>query len=216
MDLDELKSRWEEMDRKLDASMKLNQRLVRQSLVGRAMSALKWLTPGIAVELAINTILLVILGGFIAAHISEPRFLFPALALHLFAIAHLAGGLHQLVAIWGVSFDEPVLEIQRRLAELRILRIRVTKWTLIIAPLLWPLMLIVGMKMLHVDAYRVLPGPWLAGNFVFGVAFVVVMLALAPRLRKMRIMQRVMDDLAGRSLANATRFLKDVKEFERA
>lgn len=218
MELDDLKAGWNELDRKLDRSVRLNTRVIRESLLGRAESAMKRLRLLIGVELAANALAILLLGNFIAAHATEARFLLPAVALDLFAILLVAASIHQLAAA-RIDFGAPVVALQKSAARLRIQRITITKWTFIVAPLLWGPLLIVALKgLVGIDAYSALPPVWLAGNLLFGVAFIPLMLwvskRVGPRISGSSLVRRLMDDLAGRSLTTAARVLDDVSRFE--
>lgn len=218
MELDDMKERWIEMDRKLEATVRLNRQLMRESLLGRTEPAFRTLSIFVAMEVIITMPLLYLFGWFIATYIAEARFVLPALMLHLFVIAQLASSIHQLATVKSIDYSEPVVSIQKKVARLRLHRIAATKWTLIVAPLLWPPLFIVAVKGLFgFDPYVVF-GPWIAANFAFGVAFVIAALWVAkrfgPRLSTSPLMQRVMDDLAGRSLMKATRALDEAREFE--
>lgn len=218
MELDDLKDRWNEMDRKLEASIRLNRRLVRESLVDRAQPALRRLSLLVALEVIMGLPLLYVFGWFIATYVSDMRFVLPALMLYLFVIAQLGSSVHQLATVNGIDYAEPVVAIQKKVARLRIHRIAATKWTLITAPLLWPPLFIVTVKGLFgFDPYAAF-GPWIVANFAFGVVFILVAVAVSrrfgPRLTRSRVIQRLMDDIAGRSLAEASRTLEQVAAFE--
>ena len=91
-------------------------------------------------------------------------------------------------------------------------------WTVTLSPLLWPLLLIVGLKgLLGLDAYAVLGLPWLGMNLLFGLVFVPLAVGLA-RLLGRRFgssprFQGLLDDLAGRSLREAREALEAVEAF---
>ena len=65
MDLDELKQKWAVHDRKLDALLRLNRRLLTASTMNRARSALQRLAISLALESAVWFALIVALGIFI-------------------------------------------------------------------------------------------------------------------------------------------------------
>ena len=154
MDLEDLKRRWDEHDAKLDRSIRLNTHLLQNVLLGKADASTRWLSRGLTFELLLSLIAPVCLGLFIAHHIGETRFLVPAVVLHLCAIAAVISTVHQMVAIHGIDYGAPIVEIQKRLESLRVERIRTTIWTLAAAPLLWTPLLIVALKgLFDVDAY---------------------------------------------------------------
>lgn len=216
MELDELKNRWQELDRKLDANLRLNARLVRTSVIGSAQNSLRWLMLRTVAGTTMQIILVLLTGSFLADHIREFRFAVPALLLHASAIALLGTSIHQLVTLQSIDYAAPVLAIQRKLETLRMSRIRETKWTLFASPLLWAAMLVVLAKSIGVDLWRVELRNWIIGNFAFGLLFLGAMIWIARHVSvRSRFMRQLLDDIAGRSLTNAHKTLASIDEFER-
>ena len=86
MELDELKEKWAEHDRKLDESIRLNRRLLRDSYTRRARFALWRLAAMLAAGSILTLVVIVSLGRFIAQNWSMPKFAWPAIVLDLAAI----------------------------------------------------------------------------------------------------------------------------------
>jgi hypothetical protein len=217
VEIDEVKNMWRESNRRLEASMRLNMVLLGQLNLRKTGTSLRWLSGGIAAELIVNAIGILLLGLFIAAHLQEPRFLVPAALLDAYAIALVIAGARQLAAIGGIDYDEPVVAIQRRLEMLRLQRIRTTLATLLFAPLMWVPFAIVALRALGVDLYAA-GWSWLAANALFGVAFILVAIAVARRFghrfaRSAR-MRALADAIAGRTLASAIESLDSIARFE--
>jgi hypothetical protein len=220
MELQDLKDRWNEYDRKLDANLRLNTRVLREVGLDRVGSSLRRLTRLIVFELLMGLVATLALGSFIADHLGEMRFLVPAAALDVFVIYFIGWSIRQWVALGSVDYGEPVVEIQRRLELLKIDRIRMTKWVFLLSPLLWtPLLIVSAEGLAGLDAYAVFDRAWLVANFVFGLAVIPLMLWLskryADRLRGSSLARRVVDALADRSLNEATGFLGTLSSFER-
>jgi hypothetical protein len=220
MELDDLKQKWVEYDAKLDKSLRLNARLLRESGLGRVEAALKPLSRSIVVEGTLNLAAVFLLGSFLGNHVAEPRFAVPAALLLACAIAIMSTGIRQWLALRTIDYGAPVVAIQKRLAALRIGRIRTTKWILIGSPLLWTPLLIVSVKALTgLDPYAFLNARFLAGNLLFGLAFLFGMLWLSKRQggrwNQSPAVRRLMDDIAGRSLVTATGALDEIERFER-
>src|SRR6185437_14744418 len=168
-DLDELKALWAAADRKLDASLRLNRRVLEEQRLGRARSALGAFVRLLVVELIGNAIALVALGAFAAAN-PAMRFALPAIALAAGAIALVGADVRQLL-LARIAQDEPIAVAQRRIEALRRLRARRIRWTLFLAPLAWPPLAIVGLRALAGADAWVTPGvAWLAANLAFGLA----------------------------------------------
>ncbi len=168
MELDELKSHWQEQDKKLDDCLRLNQRLLRESLLGKADTALRRLSRLLWFELLVNVAGAILVGSFLGDHVTEPRYLVPAIALQLGLIAVIVAGARQLAMIAGIDYAAPIVEIQRRLEILWLQRIRTTQWMLILSPLAWTPLAIVGFKwLLNVDVYCACGTPFGCWNLVF-------------------------------------------------
>jgi len=219
MDLEDLKRRWEDQDRKLDAVIRLNASLLRGSTLNKAATATARLARLLLVELILDLGLAVWLGSFIADHVAEPRFLIPAAALDLGVIALLWVCVRQWATLKSIDYSAPILAIQKRLGALRVERVRATQWVLLTAPLVWTPLLIVGMKgLLGVDAYAAFSQAWLVANLAFGVAVIPLAVWIArrsaDRMERSPLVQRLLRDLAGYNLNAAIGFVGSLARFE--
>ena len=220
MELDDLKRRWEDQDRKLDAGIRLNTRLLHESVLGKAEKSLRGLSRLLWFELLTNLLAAFWLGSFLANHVSEPRFLIPAAVLHLCVIALLFAGVRQLVALKAVDYSAPIVVIQKRLESLRVERIRTVTLTLLFAPLLWTPLLIVALKGLFgVDAYAACGAAFLIANLLFGLLLIPLAVWISKRyearMKRSPLVQSLMRNLAGKSLASAAAFVRSISEFEK-
>ena len=217
MELDDLKARWMDFDLKLDASLRLNARLVRESLIDRTERTLRRSSFVVLAEVVINVVLVWWLGSFMADHVGEMRFFIPAAILNVGAIAVLILGVRQFVRMRTLDHGKPVMEVQRELQLLQSQQIHLTRWIVFVSPLIWTPLVIVFFAALGVDAYRVFPG-WLLANLVFGVAAIPVLFygarALSGRLQGTSFLQGVVRDTAGRGLVEAAEFMDELARFE--
>ena len=220
MELEDLKQRWEEQDRRLDAGLRLNTRLLQASVLGRAETSLRGLSRLLWFELLTNLLAAFWVGSFLANHFSEPRFLIPAAALHLSVIALLVACVRQLTALKTIDYGAPIVLIQKRLESLRVERIRAVMLTFLFAPLLWTPLLIVALKgLLGVDAYAAFGAPFLIANLIFGLLLIPLAVWISKRyevrMKGSPLIQSLMRNLAGRSLASAAGFVSSISEFEK-
>ena len=87
-ELDELKQKWAEHDRKLELNVRRPPTPKRdKNESGEVRIAAPGLFPGMGVAIALAVI--IPLGSFIGDHIAMVRFVIPAAVLHLFEIATL-------------------------------------------------------------------------------------------------------------------------------
>ena len=219
MELDELKRHWENQDRKLDASIRLNSRLLHESVLGKAETSLRGLYRLLWLELMTSLFAALLLGSFLAKHVSEPRFLIPAAVLHLCVIGLLVSGVRQIVALKAVDYSAPIVGIQKRLESLRVERIRAVMLTFLVAPLLWtPLMIVTLKGLIGFDAYALGAG-YLIANLAFGLLFILIAVWISKRyearMKSSPLVRSVMRNLAGKSLASATGFVRSISDFEK-
>ncbi len=218
MELDDLRTVWAAQDRRLDEALRLNRRLLTLELdkARSAMQRLRWM---LGIELAVGGVILLALGSFIVAHLSEPRFSVPALLMHLVVAGVCGSAGWQWVKAGEIHYDAPVAEIQRRLEGLRVVRIRTTQGVLLCGPLLWTLFVIVCLRGLGVDAYELLGMRYLLANLGFGIAFVLAVVwvcrRFADRLERATWVRSLARDVAGRNLTAALDQLARIAAFER-
>jgi hypothetical protein len=217
MELDEMKTLWAELDRRID--VRIGQRMHKELALGKVRSALRRLAGMPVLELGVDILAVVLFGAFLAEHIHIVRYAVPAIVLHVAAVLKLASTVYQLAIIGRIDYAAPVVAIQRQLAALRAFRIRTTMWVLLLAPLLWtPLAIVAARALLGLDLYRAFGPAWIALNLAFGVAVLALALWIARRhagaLQRSRFLARLADDIAGRSLVAATSYLDEIAHFE--
>jgi hypothetical protein len=220
MDFDTLQRRWDRLNETLDTRLDQQSQALRALYFQTVQRAVRRSSWGLSAEVIITLPVLLLLGSFLAAYITEPRFFVPALLLQLFAIVQLALHIHKLVVLRSLDYSEPVVSIQKRLAALRVRWLRQLVWLYACLPLLWPPLLIVAMQgLLGLDAYALLGLPYLGVNLLVGLACVPLVLwlarALAPRVGHVPALRRLVDDLTGRSLREALDALDAAAAFER-
>jgi hypothetical protein len=221
IDLDEIKQMWTEHDRKLDESIRLNKQLLTAANLNRARSALQRLAFFLGLGATIWLAIAVALGNFIREHVTVVRLALPAVASDMFAIGMLAATVAQIARIQQIDYSKPVATIQRQLGRLRVLRIRIVQWGLLAGTVVWaPFLVVVCKAFFGIEGSN---APWFWTWFWVNVAFGLLLIPLTlwlskrfgDRMERFPFVQRLMDDIAGRSLNEATNFLGAVTAFER-
>ena len=220
MELETARSAWQGEGERLEAGLRLSERLVRAVTSDRVETALRRLSRLLWVELAMNLLAVSLLGYFIGANLAAPRYFVPALFLDLGAIALVAVAVRQLVALRSVDPAQPVAGVQARLAALKVERVRAGTATLIAAPLAWVPLLIVSLRAVFgIDTYSVFSGAWLVANVIFGLSVIAVAVWAARRwpgrIERAPWLRSLSDHLAGRSLASAVAELRAIESFSR-
>ena len=202
--LDELREIWREQGRSLDELREIEVATLdalKTERLGGSLRRSGWLP---AFELAAGIVAQLWLVKFVEAVLGVPLLVASGAALFL-ATIDPAG---------------PVAEVQARLEQLQALRLRATRWTLLLSPLLWtPLALVFGRAILGVDLQRAVGWPWLIANLALGYAAIPLGLwTLARASRRWgesAVWRRLRDDVAGRTLAQARRSLEEIAAFRR-
>jgi len=220
MDVEELRQLWQAQNRRLDEVLRADARRRAESALGRAKTSARRVGWGVLLDLVFAVVPVVWLGSFIADHIAEPAFAIPAAVLDLLAIALLSAYVRQYASLRTLDWTAPVAAIQATLADFRIRRARVARGILFLAPLLWTLMLIVGLKaFLGVDAWAAPTHRFIAANVLFGLVFLAAALWIsrryADRLRNHPFLRERLRDLAGRNLAEAEEYAAEAGGFAR-
>jgi hypothetical protein len=211
MELDELKEKWAEHDRKLDESLRLNRQLLRDSYTRRAKFALWRLAAMLAAGSIFMLVVIVFLGRFIATNWSMPHIAWPAVVLDVLAIATLGALNAQIGLALNINYNQPIAVIQKRLETLRKFRIRYIQAIFLLATLTWvPIFIVVT---------RLFDTAWIAENVVFGflVSGIGVWAArrYGDRMSNSAFGRRFLRDLAGYNLNAASGFLATLAEFEK-
>jgi hypothetical protein len=220
MELDVLKEKWAEQDRKLDSSIRLNRRLLMAVNMNRLQSPLRRFSFFTGMGVFLGLITLVILGRFIHTHWAEPRFALPAVGLHVWVIAYVATSIRLIAMALQIDYNKPIVLIQKQIESLREQRLRVIRWALLTGQLVWwiPFLVVVLKGFWDVDAYKVLSVRFLIANVAMGLALIPaavwVSREFGDRMHRSPAVQRLMRALAGYNLTAASGFLATLAEFE--
>ena len=213
MELDDLKPAWQSQ------TAIANETLL--AITARA-TAVRRLTPlhlGLGLELFFNALAVLALGSYLGDHFAQPRLAIPAAIAGLFALVLCACVILQIVELRAIDRGASIVEMQRRLERLEMLRARTTIGTLAFAPLMWLPIAIVGADAFFGFDLYTLSRAWLIANVVFGVAVAAAAVIAAraveasPSLSKR--FEGLVRDLSGASLREAASVLAALRTFER-
>lgn len=211
---DELRAMWAEHDQKLETSIRLNRRLLRENYARRAQFAMWRLAAMLGAGSLMMVGVIVWLGAFIRDNLGMPQFVWPAVFLDILAIGALACLNFQIALALKTDYDQPVAVVQKRLVMLRKVRVRYAQGILLSMTLTWTPVFIVAMKaFLGIDVWHSFSRIWLLANILFGLAVVPVGIWILRKLSA-RLSERFRDELAGRNLTAASKFLADLARFE--
>jgi hypothetical protein len=159
MELDDLKSSWQNLDRRVSQLTALNLALVTDLQRRKARWRLLPVFAGAALSVAVGGWLASVFARFWLAHLDTPSAVVAGASLHAASIGVVIIGVVQLLIVTRINFAQPVVVMQRYLALLQAWEARSFHWTWLGAWLLWPALLVAGaMAVAGVDLWARAPG----------------------------------------------------------
>ena len=219
MELDDLKGAWAELDRRIEGIESTVRADYRNRRFEKGRRTLQLVGAGQVGQVIIWSVIVAMVAPFWIEHRHVPHLKAAGLALHAYGILAIGTAVVLLFATTRLYYTSPIVECQKRLAELERLRIFCTVVTLLPWWILWIAVLMVGVKaLLGVDVYAQAPA-WIQANLAFGILAMAVSIWIARRLTRRpstpRWVQGIIDDFAGRSLRRVKEQLADVERFAR-
>ncbi len=172
MELDDLKTTWQALDRKLEQQRTLSLQVIRDGKLAAARRGLRPLWLGQLVQIVAGLCLMLLFAPIWIARIGTLHLMVPALLLHAYGLILVLFAVRTLHLIGCIDYAAPVLRIQRQLAELRRWRTRV-EWPLfgIVGCFIWIPLLLMIFSALGADLW-VLHRSYVYWNIVSGFACV--------------------------------------------
>lgn len=220
MELDEMKQAWARMDLRQDGMEALLRQDFRDRRLEKVRSTMRRSLLWQAAEIAVWFAFVAFVASFWVEHRHVTHLLVIGLLLHAYGIAAIWSAATQLFLLSRIYlFDASVLVLQRRLAQLRRFRFYSTLALGLPWWCMWLLVSTVGMVWLSgVDLYVVTSPAWFwatLGVGVLGIGFSLWLARhLAGRPLKSPTLQRLVEDMSGRSLLRASRQLEEITRFE--
>jgi len=223
MDLDDLKAEWARRDQLLMETLRLNASLSREALEVQRLEKIRRAGAMGGFEMAIWIAFLIGFGAFTAHHFGDWKFFLPGLALQVWTIVMGVLTLREREALRAVDFSLPLVEIQSRLAGLRMQRARTLQWALLTGQVLWwvPFVIVLFKGLLGVDLYRVSPfmPTFIAWNLAIGLAVIPMALLVGrlvrPWLAGTAFSNTVLNMVTGADMAEAQAILGRIARFQR-
>jgi hypothetical protein len=155
---EEMEAAWKAQSAKLDQVTLLLADQVRRENVAQVKTPLHRLTFSLWFEIALSAAGMLLMGSFLAEHITQARFVWPAALMDVWFGATLIAAVRQLLTASKINYDGPIAGVQEQLGRLRILRLKTFRWLFLTGQIVWWMpFLITSLQMVFgVDAYRYL------------------------------------------------------------
>jgi hypothetical protein len=200
MNFDELKNMWTSMDADLEQNLTVNQLLLKDFSIQKIKSHLYELKWTAWIEIIVSLLFFSFLADFIGRHLSEMKFLIPAIAIWALTLSQLIYGIYTLYHFYSLNSGDTVLKTQKNLERLKYLELLDTRLLLIIIPIFsGPFLIVLGKALIGFDAYQL-------GNYLISYFLGSIVIAM--------IIVYVMKKFPDKSIDESIDFLKNLKEIE--
>src|SRR5450432_2267058 len=218
MELDDLKSAWQTLDRRLDAQTALNLHIFKDGKLDKARRGLRPLAWGQAFQMVCGVALIVLSVSFWSAHLDVAHLFIAGLIVHVYGVLMIICGGATIGLIRRIDYAAPVLAIQKQLGQLRRFYILTNIGLGLAWWFLWmPLIMMFFMGTFGADLYANAPSVIYSG-IAIGASGLLLTWGFhrwsrhssRPRMAKM-----VEDSVAGNRLKKAQSVLDEIARFER-
>lgn len=216
MELDELKGAWQALERKLDRQHALELHNFRIGRLATARTGLRPLVFGQLVQVALGLALMAIFAPYWVRHWGEWHLVAYGVSLHLYGLMLTLFAGRDLVHIARIDYAAPVLEIQKRFAELRAQRVQAGPAFAYAGCFAWVPLVLAIFESIGADLWVHQPAVvgWFVASGVVSVLFAWVFLGWGRLTRNDKLRKSFDDDSAGRSLTRAQAVLDEIARFE--
>lgn len=220
MELDEMKQAWQALDRRLAKQQAIDLGLYRDRRMDRLRQRLRPLAWWTMAQIPLGIALMLWGIRFWSTHIGDARSVACGIVVQLFGLLSVMFPGRTLAMVLRIDYAAPVLEIQRRIADLRAWRVKVeAPVSAVIGSLIWiPALLMLAQSQVDGLGWNLWDHarPGLVRWLVLSVLVSLGAVALAYGvLRWLGLHRRLTNHLAGASVRRAEAELDAVLRFER-
>lgn len=218
MELDDLKAAWQALDSRMARQNALGALVYRESRLDRARRLLRPLWIGQVVQAIAGVGLIVGAAAFWTSHRDSAYWLACGLLLHLYGLMFILAAARNFHLMGCIDYGQPLLEIQKRLAALRVWRVNVEGPVFaVVGCFMWiPLVLVLLRVELGADIW--LHAPSVVWSFI-ACGFLCLLgyfgLRYWSHRRGGRVAEAFDREIAGKSVFRAQAALDEIARFER-
>ena len=218
MELDELKTAWQQMDQELQKQQRITAALIEERTGLLVLSSLKPLFRWQVFQILVGIVFIIIGSGFWVDHIGETMLFASGVIVHIYGIALIANAAWVITRIKTIDYGASVTELQKRVAKLE--KSYVISGWIVGLPwwFMWLPVAVVLVTSIGVDISRAPPEGWLTINLIIctvGAALTLSWYAWRRRSKNPGVRERIERSERGASIEKAWQAIADVERFER-
>ncbi len=218
MELDDLQKIWMDIDQKLDRNWKLNLEIIKKTNLDKAKRKMNKLIWVIAITLAFYSVFAFLFVRFAVINWTSPHLAATGIILAVWTLLICVGAVHELEVISRVDYADPVTDLQKQLAKVRVLILRYLRIAAWILPFNFVFVMLFFKVIFGIDIVANAPTNWLIWNLVISVVlFLPLTIWIHRKLDPKHIDKKWMQALLkgnGSQISDAIDFIREIDEFE--
>lgn len=214
--LDDLKTAWQTLDRKLERQHTLAVHQLKETRLAKLRGGLRPLVTGQIIQIVFGLLLALFAGGFWFDHIGEGHLMIYGVLLLAYGILMMVFGIRDLFLIHAIDYGAPVLTIQKQIAELRSWRLRTGIWCAAAGCLVWVPGLLVLFYFLGADLWVHKPEVvyWNVVSSLVCLGLCSGVLWWSRRPGQERFAKFLRDSSVGKRITRAQEMAAEIERFE--
>lgn len=216
IELDDLKSAWQTLNRTLERQHTLTLHQFKESKLAHFRSGFRRLRLGQIIQLICGVVLSIFSGSFWVDHIGVPHLMFYGISLQAYGIMLIVFAARDLFLISHLNYAAPVLALQKQIADLRSWHLRAALWFGVAGCLVWIPLLLIFFYELGADVWVRTPevvGWFVASGFVC-LTILSGIIFWSRRSGREKFAKNLEVNSAGRSVTRAQAILDEIARFE--
>ncbi|NLR91186.1 hypothetical protein [Flammeovirga agarivorans] len=215
----ELKKLFAAYDSKLDKMLQVNDAVIDSLPLDKSKKNRDRIVRFRSIEVATFSIIVLLLGGYIANHWGQTHLVISGIIVHLFAIVALVGSIGQVVLLRQIDFSKPIVEIRKKTELVNAHGLLFIKLIFLSTPVWWAYAIVGINVILGVDLYPYLePGfvqRYFIANFLLVIPIVWAFNKLSHKNLHIKWVRTTIKVFTGSKTMEALEAINEIEEFEK-
>ncbi|TCV93190.1 hypothetical protein EC912_10550 [Luteibacter rhizovicinus] len=216
MELDDMKLAWQALDRRLDRQHALNLRIFRGERLDKVQRGLRPLRWGLVLQIVFGACMMLLFAPFWVTHRNSFHLMLCGLLLHAYGLMYVLSAARNFYLLGRIDYAAPVIDIQKRLADLRAWRLKEALLMGITGCLVWIPFVLVLFKGLGADLWLNAPSVvwWMIASSMVPLVALYGLVWWSRRPGHERFKRALGNSGVGSSINKVQGMLDDIARFE--
>lgn len=219
METNELKELFAAYDAKLDRALQLNEGSLKKIKLDKIKKQTRWISVLRSIEVVSFSILVIVLGSYIADNWAVTHLAVSGIILHVFSLIALVGSIGQLVLLQQIDYANPIVEIRKKIEKVNSHALLFLKLVFLSAPIWWAYPLVALDYFFNIDLYSHLDPDFVLNYVVVNALLIFPLVWFLSKLNfknlHIKWIRRTIGFFTGTKTKKALEFLNEIEEFEK-